>query len=178
MGQYLSCGIATEIIVEKRWDSTEKILEKMKNKIDLNIYDISQDDKYICLSIKEDIFEKYAIPFIEEQLEPVKNNLTTEKELRSLKNFEELKGKSYEELIKISNEKSNYFFQRTEGNRVCNDVSYLTDGNIAYADVINYISDGKIFMECYHDIFDYIRSLMIKSSTNPIRTAAVVTIIG
>ena len=65
------------------------------------------------------------------------NTGKNEKELRSLKNLEELKGKSYEELIKISNEKSNYFFQRTEGNRVCNDVSYLTDGDIAYADVIS-----------------------------------------
>ena len=110
MGQYLDCGIATEIIVEKRRNSTEKILEKLKNKIDLNIYDISQNDELVCLDIKEDIFEKYAIPFIEEQLEMVKSNLTTEKELKSLKNLEELKGKSYEELIKISNEKSHYFF--------------------------------------------------------------------
>lgn len=178
MGQYLDCGIATEIIVEKRRNSTEKILEKIKNKIDLNIYNISQNDELVCLDIKEDVFEKYAIPFIEEQLEMVKSNLTTEKELKSLKNLEELKGKSYEELIKISNEKSNYFFQRLEGNRFCNDVSYLTDGDIAYADVISYISDGKIYMECYHDIFDYIRKLIIKSSKNPIRTAAVVTIIG
>lgn len=38
MGQYLDCGLATEIIVEKRWNSTEKILEKMKKKMDLNSY--------------------------------------------------------------------------------------------------------------------------------------------
>lgn len=178
MGQYLACGIATKIIVEKKWNKTEEVLKKMKRRIDLNIYNISENDKYICLDIKENIFEKYAIPFIEEQLEIIKDNITNERILEDFKNFKELEGKSFEELVKISNEKSNYFFQKLEGNRFCNDVSYLTKGDFAYADIISYISDGKIFMECYYNMFDYIRKLIVKSSTNPIRTSAIVTIIG
>lgn len=180
MGQYLACGIATQIRIERDWksDKTEKILEKLGRKINLDIYDVYADDDIICLDIKKNLFEKYAVSFIEEQLEIIKDSLTYEYEVEGLKDLKKIKGKSYDELIKISNDKSCFYFQMLEGNRVCNDVGYLADGETAYADVVTYISDGKIYMECYYQMFDYIRELIIKSSTNPIKTAAVVTIIG
>ena len=180
MGQYLACGIATEIRVEKNWKSAtnEKILEEMGKKINLEIYDIYTDDKIICLNIKEDLFEKYAVSFIEEQLEIIKETLTHDFEIEGLQDLKKLKGKTYNELIEVSNEKSCFFFQMLEGNRYCNPVGYLAEGETVYADVITYISEGKIYMECFNGMFDYIRRLIINSSTNPIKTAVVVTIIG
>lgn len=180
MGQYLACGIATQIKVKRDWrsDRTEKILENIGKKINLDIYDVYTDDDLICLDIKKNLFEKYAVPFIEEQLEIIKDGLTCDYEIEGLKDLKKLKGKSYDELIEISNEKNCFFFQMLKGNRFCNNVGYLASSATAYADVITYISDGKIYMECYYQMFDYIRNLIMNSSTNPIKSAAVVTIIG
>ena len=180
MGQYLACGIATQIRVERNWgsDKIEKILEKMRKKINLDIYDIYIDDDIICMNIKKDLFEKYVVSFIEGQLEIIKDSLTYDYEIEGLKDLKKLKGKSYDELIEISNEKNCFFFQMLKGNRFCNNVGYLASSATAYADVITYISDGKIYMECYYQMFDYIRNLIMNSSSNPIKSAVVVTIIG
>ena len=47
-----------------------------------------------------------------------------------------------------------------------------------YADIIEYISDGKIIMECWDSMFRYIRNLIVNSSNNPIKIAAVITLVG
>ena len=47
-----------------------------------------------------------------------------------------------------------------------------------FADIIVYMIDGKILMECYADMFRYLRNLILKNSNNPIKTSAVISIIG
>ena len=70
--------------------------------------------------------------------------------------------------------------QFLEGSRVCNDISYLDPhgDNDIYCDIIDFISDGKVFLECYWDIFTYFRNCIIQLSKSPIRTGFVVTIVG
>lgn len=65
-----------------------------------------------------------------------------------------------------------------EGSIVCNDISYLLNEHTGFCDVIDFTSAGKIFMECYNDIFYYLRNSIVKSLKSPLRKSIVVTIIG
>lgn len=177
MGQYLSFGIAKSIIIDKEGYPKEKVLKKIEKSIDLNIFKQPEEtEKYLILDLKEDIMEKYAIKFIEEQLEIAEEN--TEEKISNNNCIKELENKKYAELMEIAEQKKYLNFQFLEGCIVTNDVSYLTDGLTAFADIIIYLSDGKIIMECYNAIFRYIRNQIIKNSANPIKTAMVVSITG
>lgn len=176
MGTYLSCGIATRLTVDKNNYRKEEILEELKGTIDLNIYKIREDENKMYLDIKEEVFEKYAIDFIEEQLEFMKDN--DEYIIESLNKIQKIKSKKYDELVEIAKEKSIENFQFEQGFWICNDVSYLSKKVSIYADVVLYIFDGRAIMESYAGIFRYLRKTIIESSTNPIRTAVVITIIG
>ena len=60
------------------------------------------------------------------------------------------------------------------------DISYLdSEGSCEiFCNLIDFIGDGKVLFECYNEIFTYLRNCIINSSSNPIRTAAFITIIG
>ena len=62
MGRYLSCGIATQIIIYKRYhEENDKILERIGKNFDLNIYDRTDCENGIILKLKEDMIEQHAI---------------------------------------------------------------------------------------------------------------------
>ena len=177
MGTYLSCGIAKTIIVKKSNYTKEKILGQLEKSIDLNIYmEPYENERYLFLEMKEEFLEKYAVQFVEEQLKIAVKNYNQQEIYKEL--VEDLKDKKYEELIKIAecNEYKN--FQLIEGNRYSNDISYITNDLTIFADIISYMLDGKFFIECYYDMFRYLRNVIIKSSANPIKTSAVISIIG
>lgn len=175
MGTFLGCGIAKTIIVKKERYTREEILEKIKKTIDLNIYNNPlENEKYLLLEMKREFIEKYAIKFIEEQLEIAVKN--TSEEYKSL--IKELKDKKYHELMQIAEEKQYQNFQLIEGNIYSNDISYIANKLTIFADIIVYMIDGKILMECYADMFRYLRNLILKNSNNPIKTSAVISIIG
>lgn len=153
----------------------EKILEKIKKTIDLNIYNNPlENEKYLLLEMKREFMEKCAIKFIEEQLEIALEN--TSEEDKSL--IKELKDKKYDELMEFAEEKQYQNFQLIEGNIYSNDISYIANKLTIFADIIVYMIDGKILMECYADMFRYLRNLILKNSNNPIKTSAVISIIG
>ena len=177
MGRYLSCGIATEITILKRYnEENDIIMERIGKNIDLNIYERIDYDDEIVLQIKKDIFEKYIVDFIVEQSKYFKDGIGKD----TIDKLEQLKGLSYDEMIEIAKEKKIYTFQFLRGDRICNDISYLDPhgDNDIYCDIIDFISDGKVFLECYWDIFTYFRNCIIQLSKSPIRTGFVVTIVG
>lgn len=126
--------------------------------------------------MKKDIFEKYAIEFIKEQSDYF-GEYAKKYAKEQLPLLENLK---YDKLIEIAKDKDIYSFCYLEGSIFCNDISYLdNDGkSLIYCDVIDFISEGKVDLEEYCEIFTYLRNCIINSSQNPIRTATVVTIIG
>ena len=177
MGRYLSCGIATKITILKRYnEENDIIMERIGKNIDLNIYERIDYDDGIVLQMKKDILEKNIVDFIVEQSNYFKDGI----EKDTLDKLEQLKGLPFEEMIEVAREKYIYKFQFLEGNRVCNDISYLDPhgDNDRYCDIIDFISDGKVFLECYWDIFTYFRNCIIQLSKSPIRTGFVVTIVG
>lgn len=177
MGRLLCCGIAKTIIVKKERETKEEILKKLEKTIDLNIYkEPLENEMYIFLELKNEYIEKYAIEFIEEQLEIFAENTREKEECKNL--IENLKNKNYDELMELAEEKKYEKFQLTEGSIYSNDISYIADDLTIFADIIVYLFDGEILMECYDDTFRYIRNLIIRNSVNLIKTSAVISIIG
>lgn len=177
MGTYLSCGIATKITISKRYsEDNDKIIERISKKIDLNLYDRNDYEDGIELILKKELIEKHAVDFAIEQVE----KLSERDKKEAKESIEKLRGLNFEKMIEKAKEEPVYEFQLYEGNRVCNDISYLDpDHNCQiYCDIISIICEGKVFFECYWRMFEYLRNCIIESSKNPIRTATFVTIIG
>lgn len=177
MGQFLACGVATCISIIKNGYSTERILEDLKLKMNLDIFNVVDDEKVMCLEIKKDIFENNILDFIREQITPVRGHFLN-KELEYLDEFE---GKSFEEMIRYSKENNSKAFFYSEGYlKVTNIVSYIFT-NVrcdASIDMVSYISDGKIIMECWFELFCYLRDRIAKSTNNPLKDAVFVVIDG
>lgn len=73
MGTYLSCGIATSIVIRKRvgslWNIQEKkddILKEMGNYINTNLYKTELFDDGIVLNLKENIVNRDLLSFMKE----------------------------------------------------------------------------------------------------------------
>ncbi len=184
MGRFLCAGIATKVFVKKDGYSKDEIMDQLKRTLDLKIYDEPiEDEKFLLLGMKIECIEKYAVPFIEEQLKIVLENMDDIEDYERIsKNLKELlessKGKNCEELIKMAKEQQNIHFELIEGNLFTNDISYIGNRLKIFADMITYLDDGKIVMESYYDMFRYFRNAIIKSSNSPIKTSAMISIVG
>ena len=184
MGRFLCVGIATKVFVKKDGYSKEKIMYQLKKSLDLKIYDEPiEDEKFLLLGMKKEYIEKYAVPFVEEQLKIVLENMADIEDYERIsKNLKELlensKGKNYKELMQMAEEQHNINFELAEGNLFTNDISYIGDWLTIFADLITYLNDGKIVMETYYDMFRYFRNTIIKSSDSPIKTSAMISIVG
>lgn len=174
MEQYLQCGIAQKIEIESVYKEDNKtVLERIGENIDLSLYNINKGPQYIKLEMKKEIFEKYAVDFIKEQLE-----LFWKYDKRHFeKNLQRLRNLKYEELIDIAKEKDINNFQFLESKGVWNNISYLDTERFCtiYCDSISYMGLSKVNMNNYNSIFTYLRNCIIKSSDNPIKTSAVIT---
>ncbi len=69
MGRYLSCAVATSMVVKKKNDKhfEKEELNKLKESVgrifDLNLYNIEEGDNYLFFDIKKDIFIYKEIAF-------------------------------------------------------------------------------------------------------------------
>ena len=180
MGRYLSCGIAHTIYIKNLRDDNknEEALSRIGQNIDLNLYERidEESDKYIILKIKKDVFEKNVVEFIEEQS---KFFVGDSKRIIN-ETLQNIKGKTYDELIEIAKERNLYSFSYIKGNILCNNAFYLDSGldSWIFCDVIDLYSTGKILIEDSVQYFSYLRKCIIEASNNPIKTALVVTVIG
>ena len=172
MGTYLDIGIATTIYARKEdsWRDylKEQVLENLSKNIDLNIYNIIDEEKYVILEIKPEIFENEIVNILRERLKYCKNPK------EEMEKINKIKGLSYKELINIAKEKSIINFCLMESA----DISYIAERIEVYCDFISILSEGKVFFECYNNMFNYIRNLLIATSKNPLKTAQIITISG
>lgn len=175
MGQYLSVALAKNIFIEKDSmnENFEDIRENLEKTLDLSLYNIESGKKYFILEMKTEIFHKEIIGLMEE----ISPNLILREREYMQKQMNEIKNKNYEEMMEIA-KKHDMGFCYLEGSVFCNDISYILDKHTVFCDVIDFTSDGKIFMECYYDIFYYLRNSIIKSLKSALKNSIVVTIIG
>lgn len=180
MGRYLSCGIADTIYINSLKDNRkdEEALARIGKNIDLRIYDRidKQNDDYIILKLKKEVFEKNIVSFIEEQLKFLDDyDKTLVNEV-----LKKIKGKTYDELMGIAQNRNLQWFCYLNGNIICNSAYYLDHSmkSRIFCDIVDIFSDGKIITEYYVGFFSYLRKCIIEKSKNPLKTAFVVTIIG
>ena len=171
MGQYLSIGLATKIYVEKDRLGKEDLEKAFINNFKLSLYDVSEDEDCYILNLKEEVLENNLIELLGE----MEQKATKSEKEKYIKAKKELKGKNYKELLDIADKQSVYKFQLL---KYGNDISYMLENGGAYCQIISIESDGKVYFECYYDIFTFIRNSVIESLNNELKYAVVVTIIG
>lgn len=175
MGTYLSVAVATTIYIRK--NSSSETIDSIKGSLDQNFdlsnYSIDSSEKYFILDLKSEIFEKEIVNLMQEIVD------TLPEAIKSYTNedIEKIKGKKCSEIMEVSKEHP-IGFQYLDGSIICNDVSYLLKGHRGFADVIDLVNDGKILMECYSDIFYFLRTNLVKALKSKLRKSVVITIIG
>lgn len=175
MEQYLQCGIAQKIIIENIYKEDNKIiLERIGENINLDLYNINKKPQFIELEMKKEIFEKYVVDFIIEQLNLFWKYEIMEKE----ENINKLKALKYEELISIAKENDINSFQFLQSNGLNNSISYLDleRKTRIHCDTICYMGLGKVNVQDFNGIFTYLRNCIINSSNSPIKTSAIITV--
>lgn len=171
----LNCGVATCISIEKGKYSTDEILEDLKLSINIDIFNIEDQEKYLYLTIKEDIFEDNIIDFIKSEISKLCDPYLE----RSIKFLDEFEGKTFDEMIEYSKDYNRMPFYHSIGYfGICNDISYIFT-NLqcdATVNMVNYITDGKIIMECWYNIFKYLREKLVNATDNVLKDALFLTI--
>ncbi len=184
MGQYIIVGTATKIYVKKEDEystyNLEQIKEILSKKLNLILYDITEDSDQVCLSIKPKIFSENILSLLQNEYEILGVDINNEynKEL-----FEKIKHTPYNQLLNEIESKnlSTYHFQFLKGYYyICNDISYIdNDRNLTIcADIIAFYLSEKAFLEAYNDLFDYLRNKIIKTMDNPLKDDVFITLFG
>ena len=184
MGQSIIIGTATKIYVRKDGDYSTYNLEQIKNilskKLNLDLYDITEDKREVYLSIKPKIFSENIISLLQNEYEILGLDINDEsiKEL-----FEQIKHTPYDQLLsEIENKEINtYDFQFLENyNYMCNDISYIDDDRelTICADMIAFYISEKVLLEAYNNLFNYLRNKIIKTIDNPLKDDVFITLFG
>lgn len=178
MREYLSCGIAKRIIIRSKNEDESKntILERIGRNIDLNLYDRIDNEEYIILNIKKEIFQKNVYKLVNEQVNKIlMHEFDKEYTQYQLKDLEDMK---YDELIQVSKRGGINAFYFKRGDEISNDISYLDlEGKCkVYCDLIQFAQTGETIFECCKGMFTYFRNGIINSSENPLKTAIVITL--
>ena len=178
MGQYVYITIATKIIASKtgrfhfgcKEYGIEEVREKLAATFCMDLYDTYQNEEYICFILKQGILEKYLYDFLYEQSFYLFCGDQIRDELDRIKNLNE-------EIVlnMLRNEELEYFHYM---NFDVMKSDYLAYDLEIYSEGIHYLSDGKIHMECYSELFQYINKVIRKSSKNPLKDTVYVMIVG
>ncbi len=179
MGQNINLGIATTIYAKKNSTYTPtEIKGALAECLNLEIYTMHENEKYVYLSLKEDIFMKNYEKLIKNEYKILDFND------KNYEVFNEIRDMSYNKLLEGLQEKDicHPCFQFTEAyGYFSNNISYILGSkyNIEVsADIISYYLSEKVFLECYYDLFKYIRNKIILSMDNPLKDAVFITITG
>lgn len=184
MGQCIIVGTATTIYVKKEGKystyNLEQIKEILSKKLNLNLYDIAEDENQVYLSIKPKIFSENILSLLQNEYEILGVDINNEynKEL-----FEKIKHTPYNQLLNEIESKNlnTYDFQFLKGYYyISNDISYIANNsNIAIcADIIAFYLGEKAFLEAYNSLFDYLRNKIIKTMDNPLKDDVFITLFG
>ena len=162
MGQYLTIGIATHIVTDKERaerlfgniDDFKSAFEKEFN--ESNIYQMRETDTAIVFDLKSAVAEPELMDFVRAFYElRYENKRDYEDVLEALSKENTLQG-----WLNIADEKRFECFQTDEY------VRYPIESPNPFCDLYLSIKqiilsiDGKIIMECYHDLFAFFTRLL------------------
>lgn len=168
MGKGLVIGVATTIYVDKysryKAYTKEEILEILKNKINLDLYEVGENTREVVLKIKEDFIVKHLYNLLKseakEREEYIENLNDLLEKIKKAKTFQEINDLIYDSSVCCVGLCDNPF----------GGISYITGGELnVSASLIYYISTYKVLFETYGSILDYIREKIIAATDNPLR---------
>lgn len=168
MGQFIKFGLCTEIThqkdetkqIKKYYDNFEDYIvdfEKQTN-IDSKIYNFSEINNCYVLTIKDEfLMAGTLIIFLKDFFSKIYEG----EELRIYCEdiYEDIKNKeSVHELIEFAKEKPHQNFQFSYSEHHMN-LPFSTHIGIEY-EYITLFLNGKVYMECYNELFSYIEKLI------------------
>lgn len=167
MGQYVYVNIATKIIVAKNYESYvlrnqyyhyKDIKEKLEQQFNLDLFDCNQDENYVYYEIKEHILEECLYDFLYEQSQDLMYSEWIRKDLLKIKGK-----KGYEMLDMIKNDELDYihYFEYSYLKE-----HYFIKDCCVYLEGICFLSEGKVYFECWNELFNYIHAQVRKASLN------------
>ncbi len=184
MGRYIIIGTATKIYAKKKEDystyNLEQIKEILSKKLNLDLYDITEDEYEVCLSIKPKIFSENILNLLQNEYEILGIDITNE---YNKKLFEKIKHTPYNQLLdEIENKNIHtYNFQFLEGYySINNDISYIANERdlTVCADIVAFYLSEKVLLEAYYGLFSYLRNKIIKTMDNPLKDDIFITLFG
>lgn len=182
MSKYLCVGIAREIIVETNdEDMAKRVVEDFFEKVDRNLYDVelARSEKSqiidVYFELKDDMLAKHAMDLMIEQNQKYIKSKESDKAIEYYKN---IKSKSKEEILELINTENNPYLYKFTLGWYGFDIAYLFKERVsAYiTEFVTFHTSEKTFMEEYYTFFNYMRSLLINSTDNPLRTALAVSL--
>ncbi len=176
MGTYLCAGICTKIqIVKKDMTSKkitlEEIIEDLQREIELGLFDKEEDEDTIYWSIKRKYIEYGLIDFLKSQYEIYNKKGDYSEYYREIE-----KAKTYEKILELAKKPSGQYFhrlQRPVDLRINKRWQHIN----VYYDLIVFLMEGKILMECYEYIFHYFEYMIrLQKDKYPITGAVKIVI--
>ncbi|NDB82104.1 MAG: hypothetical protein EB127_05085 [Alphaproteobacteria bacterium] len=184
MGSYLATGIVQEIFVDKGGikypDITaDKITDKLKEELNLDCYEFSEDLERYYWRIKPEILEKNLVEFLSIQFKMYQNKPSTHM-LNAIDQLGKVAGG--EEIIKLAKSRSLINFQSMpetiEYVRVIRDNGFDEHVTISY-NLIAYFIDGKILTEGLSRSLRYFAAnIGLQKDKYPIATCVKVMVTG
>ena len=172
MGQALVIGVATKLYIHKQERYTkytkDDILEDLKNCLNLELYNITETEKELVLSIKNEVFVGNIYNFLLNEICELEWEGENKEKLNNFLN-KISKLKQTEEIEKLIKEEGSSYLYIITG---CpwEDISYICDGKFTIIPtLLTYTFSYKVFMECYGDTFRYLRKKLQKSINNPLK---------
>lgn len=167
MGQYIQLGICCKATISKRQMEEsvtyEQLIEEMNKEINLDLYDITEDEEeYVFILKNENLKKGDLIKFLQEQYELCYAEKDDVKEIIDILE----KTDNSNDIISIAKEKK---YQNFQYNDYVYENIYCTKWrhriSVQY-ELIVYFIQGKILMECYYDFLRYIENIISKNSSN------------
>ena len=171
MGTYLATGIVQCITIDKRYQDITpgKIIEQLRNELDIDCYNYSEDVSGYYWRIKPEVLEDGLVEFLDTQFKMYKN--IQDKSMETA--LEELdKAKNGDEIIALASSKTLIRFRLLEPIihyiKVIRDNGFDDDITVYYS-LISYFLDGKIIMECYNNILKYFEhNIRLQNEKHPL----------
>jgi hypothetical protein len=177
MGQYLTSNIVEKITVSKEGEEEgddEKIKDILSKELNLGKYYFTEDKDNYYWELKEGYLAGDKIrSFLEDQFKMYGNNEMKEEELKKISC-----AKTAKDIKDMAEDKFSPNFQKSTENNYLYVDSSRRRIYVKY-DVIIYLIQGKIIMECYNDILRYFsKAIQLQKEKHEIADCTKVMITG
>jgi hypothetical protein len=174
MGTYLTNGIVQNITIEKRQLEHRKVTiaainESLKQEINIDCYNYSEDPEAYYWKIKPEMLTPDLARFLDDQFQMYEE----EKDQHMQDVIDELtKITTAEEITELAKNKGLAHFQLV--NNIMEHIKVIQENGfdtsiLVHYSLISYFLDGKIIMECYGRILKYFeRNIRLQKDKYPI----------